>query len=539
MIVRPRRFIFELKEITLLDRKLWMAFGFAGLSFTMPGQVLSEELTYYGHIDRYPVSMTIDVSQNGRAQGFYSYDRYNHRLNLDGELSGGSIQLSVQGSSEHSKEVFEGHYTSREERHGWRSPGDLSDLPVRLSGTWSSGNKRLAFELELEPYGDGLLTCDEMRGKTELVFNRMEAPDLGSGHGSPLDVEYGCRESLAELDFLQQLYKMSDVLNGDSRDGQLCRGSIVYAKSRYFAFSLLEAGFAPSLEPREASWHSPATSDTLEYLRYWSVQSLFNRSYYLQYMRVLEDAELELARHYADTFDLMPEEAAVAARNGIYLFLRKAAGAAPEAARTPSSLVAYLLNAQTDPAALNQRLGEVSPSDVTEALSVALLLEKSDETIEQILAFVSDINQGDESPLFASLNNPDHLRVVLAHGADVDYQNGFGKTALYYAIQFNLHEAVRTLIAAGADVNHRYKSAEELNRLDMGCRYNIQRTLRTPLMHAAQHSDLAMLRLLLDAGANINDVDGLGDTAATYAEVNGQTDNADFLTNHATSLGSP
>ena len=63
-----------------------------------------------------------------------------------------------------------------------------------------------------------------------------------------------------------------------------------------------------------------------------------------------------------------------------------------------------------------------------------------------------------------------------------------------------------------ADVNHRYRRDAEQD----DCAYNIVRT-RTPLMHAAQHADVAMLRLLLQKGASLHDVDGLGDNATDYA----------------------
>nr|WP_253938463.1 ankyrin repeat domain-containing protein [Hahella sp. HN01] len=166
-----------------------------------------------------------------------------------------------------------------------------------------------------------------------------------------------------------------------------------------------------------------------------------------------------------------------------------------------------------------------------QALNAALGLELPTEIVKALLDSVEDVNQGDEPPLFFAVHNPDNVRLLLNKGADVNYQNGFGKTALYYAIQFNLPESAQTLLDAGAEVNHRYKSGPEVQ---YDCRYNITRTLRSPLMHAAQHADAAMLELLIKAGADPSLVDGLGDTALTYAEENDKPENAAYLKNLAT-----
>ncbi len=135
-----------------------------------------------------------------------------------------------------------------------------------------------------------------------------------------------------------------------------------------------------------------------------------------------------------------------------------------------------------------------------------------------------------QEPLLSfALQNPDDLLFLLEKGLSVDQENDFGKTALFYAIGDNNLKAVEILLAHHADVNHKYFSAEKL-RSENECNYpNLQHTLRSPLMHAAQHSDVDMLKLLLNHGAKLHDVDELNESALNYAEKAGKQKNVQFL----------
>jgi hypothetical protein len=87
---------------------------------------------------------------------------------------------------------------------------------------------------------------------------------------------------------------------------------------------------------------------------------------------------------------------------------------------------------------------------------------------------------------------------------------------------------VKYLLQKGANPNHPYKSKEELKNLDF-CIYNIQHSKRTPLMHAAQHSTIKMLKLLLKHGAHLEETDELGFNALDYAIEHRNKANAHFL----------
>jgi hypothetical protein len=50
---------------------------------------------------------------------------------------------------------------------------------------------------------------------------------------------------------------------------------------------------------------------------------------------------------------------------------------------------------------------------------------------------------------------------------------------------------VKYLLQKGASPNHPYESKAKLKKADIfECKYQIEHTKRTPLMHTAQHSDI-------------------------------------------------
>lgn len=101
-----------------------------------------------------------------------------------------------------------------------------------------------------------------------------------------------------------------------------------------------------------------------------------------------------------------------------------------------------------------------------------------------------------ESLLTIAVKNPPALRYLLEQGLSVDRPNPFGKTALMYAVQYDNLEAVKLLLAAGADVN-----AETHIPLD-SCNYTIKTSGYTPLHYASRYASRNLVELLLDAGAS-------------------------------------
>lgn len=88
--------------------------------------------------------------------------------------------------------------------------------------------------------------------------------------------------------------------------------------------------------------------------------------------------------------------------------------------------------------------------------------------------------------LAAIAENSDYLRLLLKHGADPNHDVGYGKrTLIYEAILNNRTENVRLLIEAGANIDHQDLSGS------------------TPMMTAAGIKNFDMVHLLLGKGADV------------------------------------
>ncbi|KAI9808146.1 MAG: hypothetical protein M1825_004603 [Sarcosagium campestre] len=96
----------------------------------------------------------------------------------------------------------------------------------------------------------------------------------------------------------------------------------------------------------------------------------------------------------------------------------------------------------------------------------------------------------------AKRNDPEVLSYLLSHGADVDYQNSDGQTAIFVAASSKIAEL---LISKGANP-HRYTYYGE-----------------TPLIIAVKADRQEVVELLLSKGANVNHSDSSDKTALHYA----------------------
>ena len=384
-----------------------------------------------------------------------------------------------------------------------------------------------------DPFDDGNLTCDEMRKHPVRVFTEM--PDLGSGGLAPIDVDYGCEESLGSLPFLQKLKALTEQVRREGGPRE-CTGSIIHAHWRYYHFKLLRAGMAPQmlpdLEARErnaaALYPQLIEANLLDYFERWSYESLYNFELYRAYMDELERAKDALGTHYERKHRLAPPRARRLAHLGTRLFVERAAGTFPRDYVAENQHIVKLAAAVKGP--LDEVKSKVHGIDSGTALNIGLLLQRPPEHVAhllKVLESVDSLNFGDESPLFFALRNGSNVRLLLERGADVNYQNPFGKTPLFYAISFNDQVMVALLLDKGAAVNHRYALPTK-DEAAPNCLYQVQ-SGRTPLMHAAQHADVAMLKLLLDRGANLKDIDAGGANATVYALRGDRGENAAFL----------
>jgi ankyrin repeat protein len=115
-------------------------------------------------------------------------------------------------------------------------------------------------------------------------------------------------------------------------------------------------------------------------------------------------------------------------------------------------------------------------------------------TVERLLGAGADpnaVSREGQTPLMsaASSGSVGAVEVLLAHGAKVDAAESWrGQTALMWAAGEGHADVVRALIAAGANVTAKSKAGF------------------TPLLFAVRNAEIETMRLLLDHGANVNDV---------------------------------
>jgi ankyrin repeat protein len=140
-----------------------------------------------------------------------------------------------------------------------------------------------------------------------------------------------------------------------------------------------------------------------------------------------------------------------------------------------------------------------------------------------------------ESPLMAAsrAGKPAAVEALLGKGANPNARGPRGQTALMWAVAQKHADVVKLLLAGGADVHARTDTwtqmmavpphgLPEYNRL-------IPHGADTALMFAARAGDAASVRLLVEAGANVNDHDAWGVSATTLAAFSGYGDIARYL----------
>ncbi|MGZ5028689.1 MAG: ankyrin repeat domain-containing protein [Methylobacter sp.] len=385
----------------------------------------------------------------------------------------------------------------------------------------------------LDPFADGIISCENMRKYPERIF--IGGIDLGSGFGSPIEVDYYCPESLALLPFMKNLLDLVESIRHEASNQPHCFGSIVHAHRRYHQFFLTEAGFAPLIflkSMKEVDKTFGTSSTDLDYFKQWSEKSLHNYQLYNEYWSESDKTLPKLIEHYQKSLGVDAQQAVEAARIVLRVLVGRAAGSFPSDGYTPDSkLVMLVREPQTTLEGLKVQLAQtedngkpIPKEQIYHALKAALLHDRPIAFIEILMEKLSSsdlagFENGLEPLLSLTVRNHENLRFLLEKQVAVNAANDFGKTALFYAIGENDHEATELLLAHKADVNHAYKSAAELRNGDECIYPDFGHTKRTPLMHAAQHANVDMLKLLIKHGANLNAVDERGFNALDFAVV--------------------
>lgn len=159
--------------------------------------------------------------------------------------------------------------------------------------------------------------------------------------------------------------------------------------------------------------------------------------------------------------------------------------------------------------------------------------------VETLLAAGADPDRtlpSGETPLMTAsrTGNPAAVRALLAHGADPHATEGaHGQTALMWAVAQQHPEVVRVLLTFGARVDDRSRAYPQVvsssGNADPSGVFEVLQGGYTPLLFAARHGDAASARLLVAAGAAVDEAAASGTTPLVVAAHGNHRELATFL----------
>jgi ankyrin repeat protein len=125
------------------------------------------------------------------------------------------------------------------------------------------------------------------------------------------------------------------------------------------------------------------------------------------------------------------------------------------------------------------------------------------------------------------------VEMLAAKGANLNARAARGQTALMWAAAEKHPDVVKVLLAHGADLKARSDSWSQMMAVPPHGRPEYNRMIPhgsdTALLFAARSGDLASARLLVAAGADVNDADAWGVTATVFAAHSGFRDLIEYL----------
>ena len=140
-----------------------------------------------------------------------------------------------------------------------------------------------------------------------------------------------------------------------------------------------------------------------------------------------------------------------------------------------------------------------------------------------------------ETPLMTAARSgyPDIVELVLAENADVNARAARGQTALMWAVAQKHPDVVKVLLAHGANVQARSEVWSQVMAVQPHGYPDYYRAIphggNTALMFAAGVGDLASAKLLVAAGADVNDANAWGVSATVLAAHSGYRELVEFL----------
>ncbi len=371
------------------------------------------------------------------------------------------------------------------------------------------------------------INCDNIKNNKTLL-----------NESSNLDY-LNCKESLKNKDFTKKLYAISNEIRGGNSS---CNGIAYLPKLQQFNLLLLKIAIDPITYQKTLD-----TPENLEkkydilksYFRYWAYQSIGNFRLYKAFWQEYNNAIEPLEKYFESNFNFDKGSNIYYTSNALNEFLNWAVGET-KIYKDISPLAKIMSNKNYSVSYIQDFIFSNNPSqdDLTIALQAALLNQREKEILELLIRFGARIDEGYESAIFYALENYENTNFLIQNGANVNQANAFGKTPLFYAIEFNRLDIIKLLLDNGANVNQKYINNNEKLALSANIGSNtpyfitfcaLEHTSKNVLMHAAAYGNVEILKLLISKGANFNAVDDLGFNALDFALSAGKKENADYL----------
>lgn len=375
------------------------------------------------------------------------------------------------------------------------------------------------------------INCDNIKNNKTLL-NKSSNLDY-------LNITSSCKESLKNQDFTKKLYAISNEIRGSNSS---CNGVAYLPKLQQFDFLLLKIAIDPIAYQKTLD-----TPENLEkkydilksYFRYWAYQSIGNFRLYKAFWKEYNNAIEPLEKYFESNFNFDKGSNIYYTSNALNEFLNWAVGET-KIYKDISPLAKIMSNKNYSVSYIQDFIFSNNPSqdDLTIALQAALLNQREKEILELLIRFGARIDEGYESAIFYALESYENTNFLIQNGANVNQANAFGKTPLFYAIEFNRLDIIKLLLDNGANVNQKYINNNEKLALSANIGSNtpyfitfcaLEHTSKNVLMHAAAYGNVEILKLLISKGANFNAVDDLGFNALDFALSAGKKENADYL----------
>ena len=251
---------------------------------------------------------------------------------------------------------------------------------------------------------------------------------------------------------------------------------------------------ALSYAPQHLRIYSQSVENNLLALKEWSTQGIWNLIKFKQFEQAFAKTSENLASYYQTHYNLKKYST-----NADLLLSAYVANQFPDRSSVNNEAFS-IFGKSIQPI---EQLKSLKITQWNDALAIAILNNYPLETIEWIINSGADINSiyMHEAPLMKAVLRPDIISLLLSKGAKVNAATKYGKTALFYAIQFGSIEAVRILLEHGANPNQALRSLEEFKTIDNDFFLLEQVADFTPLVYSLRCGSDQVTQLLLKHGA--------------------------------------